>query len=60
MRTIRELCNEYGYSQTKLAKRFGIPLRTVSDWCRELRTPPPYVVKMMEEILKEEKLQKKA
>ena len=52
MKTIKDLCKEYGYSQTRLAKRFGIPLRTVQDWCRELRTPPPYIVTMLEEILK--------
>lgn len=54
MKTVKELCKEYGYSQTSLAKRFGIPLRTVQDWCRELRTPPPWMVSMLEEILSAE------
>ena len=49
--TIKEICIQYGYTQTALAKRFGIPLRTVQDWHGERRTPPEYVVSMMVEIL---------
>lgn len=55
MKTVKELCKEYGYSQTKLAKRFGIPLRTVQNWHGGQREPAPYVVPMMEEILKAER-----
>ena len=50
--TIKEICEQYGLSQTALAKRFGIPLRTVQDWHAGRRTPPDYVVGMMVEILK--------
>lgn len=53
--TIKEICEKYGYSQTALAKRFGIPLRTVQDWHGERRTPPAYVVNMMLEILRKDK-----
>lgn len=49
--TIKEICEHYGLSQTALAKRFGIPLRTVQDWHAGRRTPPDYVVGMMVEIL---------
>ncbi len=49
--TIREICERYALSQTALAKRFDIPLRTVQDWHAEKRVPPPYVVKMMVELL---------
>lgn len=55
MKTIHDICEEYGYSQTALAKRFDIPLRTVQDWYRGLRTPPPYVVRMLDELLRQEK-----
>ena len=48
---IKEICKEYKISQTKLAQRFDIPLRTVQDWAGERRTPPDYVVKMIVEIL---------
>lgn len=49
--TIRDICNTYSLTQTALAKRFDIPLRTVQEWCAGRRTPPPYVVRMIEEIL---------
>lgn len=49
--TIKEICKKYGYSQTALAKRFGIPLRTVQGWHGEQRNPPEYVVNMMVELL---------
>lgn len=49
--SIKDICAEYHLNQTELAKRFGIPLRTVQDWHSERRTPPDYVVKMMVEIL---------
>lgn len=53
-KSIREICEEYGLSQTELAKRFGIPLRTVQNWHGGVRIPPPYVVGMIERILKNE------
>ena len=49
--TIKDICEKYGMSQTNLAKRFGIPLRTVQDWHAGRRVPPDYVVRMMEELL---------
>lgn len=55
MKTIKDICKEYGYTQDGLAKHFDIPLRTMSDWCRGLRTPPPYVVTMLETILRRER-----
>lgn len=53
-KSIREICEGYGLSQTELAKRFGIPLRTVQNWHSGVRIPPPYVVAMIERILKNE------
>ena len=49
--TIKEICEKYELSQTALAKRFGIPLRTVQDWYSGRRNPPDYVVGMMVELL---------
>ena len=51
MMTIKELCEKYNLGQTALARRFGIPLRTVQDWYSDKRTPPDYVVAMMLELL---------
>lgn len=49
--TIKDICAKYGITQTFIAKRFGIPLRTVQDWHGERRTPPEYVVRMIVEII---------
>lgn len=48
---IAEICEAYGYSQTALANKFGIPLRTVQNWHAGVRTPPDYVVNMMVRLL---------
>ena len=49
--TIKELCEKYQISQSELARRFEIPLRTVQDWYAGRRTPPPYVVNMLIQLL---------
>ena len=51
-KTIKDLCTEYGLGQTALARRFGIPLRTVQNWHAGVRIPPDYVVRMMDELLR--------
>ena len=54
VKTIKDICESYGLSQTELSRRFEIPLRTVQDWRRGLRTPPAYVVTMIEKLLEYE------
>ena len=49
--TIKEICEKYQIKQSALARRFGIPLRTVQDWHGGRRTPPEYVVRMIVELL---------
>ena len=51
VKTIKELCEKYNLKQIELSRRFEIPIRTVQDWYREVRTPPEYVVKMIEKLL---------
>lgn len=48
---IAELCQRYDLSQTALAKRFNIPLRTVQDWHAGRRKAPDYVVAMIDRLL---------
>jgi DNA-binding transcriptional regulator YiaG len=52
---IAQICERYGLSQTALAKRFNIPLRTVQDWHAGRRVPPGYVKNMIIEILERER-----
>ena len=51
MMTIREILTATGMTQTALAKRFDIPLRTVQNWATGQRECPVYIRKMMMEIL---------
>ena len=39
-----------GLSQTGLARRYGIPLRTVQDWAGGRRNPPGWVRLMLAEL----------
>ena len=41
--SMREMVARTGLSQTTFAKRAGVPLRTVQDWCGEKRACPAYV-----------------
>ena len=41
--SMREMVARAGLSQTTFAKRAGVPLRTVQDWCGEKRACPAYV-----------------
>ena len=52
---IREICEQYGLTQASLGQRFGIPLRTVEQWCTGRRQAPNYVVSMIQTILDQEK-----
>ena len=51
---IRELCQEFKLTQRALADRFGIPLRTVEQWCTGKRKCPDYTVRMIRTILEYE------
>ena len=53
--TLPEICRAYGYSQSALARRFGIPLRTVQNWHSGANKAPDYLLRMMQEILDKEK-----
>lgn len=49
--TPRELIAAAGLNQSTFSRRFGIPLRTVQDWCGGRRTMPDYLKFMAAEIL---------
>ena len=47
--SMRELVACTGLSQTAFAKRTGIPLRTVQNWCASTRDCPAYVRFLLDE-----------
>lgn len=52
--TIKEMREFLGISRTEFSRRYGIPLRTLEDWESGKRTPPPYVITLLERIIKED------
>ena len=54
--TIKELRTACGMTITAFSEYLEIPYRTLQDWEREVRTPPEYVVKLIEYKLKHEGL----
>lgn len=50
-RNVRDIATDAGLSQRKLAEWFGIPYRTVEDWCTDRRNCPDYVRLMMQECI---------
>ena len=50
-RSVKEIAEEAGLSQRKLAERFCIPYRTMESWGGEQRSCNLYVRLMMQEIL---------
>ena len=49
--SVRELLDLYGMTQAEFSRRFGIPCRTVNNWCNGVNTPPPYVFRLLGETL---------
>lgn len=45
--TINDILKSSNLSQSELAKRFGIPLRTVQNWAEEKREPSEWVVNLI-------------
>lgn len=52
--TIKEMRELLGISRAEFSRRYGIPLRTLEDWESGKRTPPPYVINLLERIIKED------
>lgn len=48
---IKELRKKTGYTQKQFGALLGIPMRTIQDWELGYRTPPEYVIDMIEELL---------
>lgn len=53
-KSVKEMRKETKMSQGEFAAYMGVPVRSLQDWEQERRTPPEYVVAMMERILKNE------
>lgn len=45
---IRAIRAATGLSQVRFAERYGIPRRTIENWESGVRTPPPYVINLLQ------------
>lgn len=50
-RSMRDIVKETGLSQGKFGDYFGIPKRSIENWCNGATTPLPYMLIMMQEVL---------
>ena len=48
---IKELRKKTKMSQSEFSSYFGISIRTLQQWEQGRRTPPPYLIGLMERIL---------
>lgn len=55
--TIKEMREYLNVSRTEFSRRYNIPIRTLEDWESEKRTPPEYVVQLLERAVKEDSQQ---
>lgn len=50
--TIKELIELSALTQAEFAKKYNIPKRTIESWVMGERTPPKYVVELLEKTVK--------
>lgn len=55
---IRAIRARTGLSQEAFSRAYEIPRRTIQDWERGLRTPPPYVIRLLEIAIQNERAPK--
>ena len=53
--TVTQMREYLGLNKTQFAKKYDIPSRTLDAWESGERTPAPYVLKLLERIVKEDK-----
>ena len=50
--TIREMRERLGMTRERFSREYEIPVRTIANWETGLRTPPPYLVKLLEHTIR--------
>ena len=53
--TIKEIRAMTGLSQARFAEKYGIPKRTIESWEAGDRNPPPYVIKLLDRVIRYER-----
>ena len=58
MRDIKSIREILGISRAEFSRRYRIPVRTLEDWEWGKRTPPDYVIWLLERVVTEDKRRK--
>lgn len=56
---IRELRTRLGDTQSEFAVRYNIPFRTIQNWETGVRKPPEYILKLLEQRIQEDLINRK-
>lgn len=56
---IRNLRRKLGDTQSEFAARYGIPFRTIQNWEAGVRTPPAYILDLLEHRVQEDLVNRK-
>ena len=51
---IKKIIEMSGLNQSEFSRKYDIPLRTIQDWNAEKRTPPEYVLSLLEKAVNED------
>lgn len=51
---VKELRNLTNLSQQAFSEKYGIPKRSIENWESGKRTPPEYVISLLERVVKED------
>lgn len=52
--TVSEMREYLNVSRAEFSRRYNIPVRTLEDWESEKRTPPEYVMSLLERAVLED------
>lgn len=50
-----DVLEKSGLNQSEFSRKFNIPFRTIQDWKNEKRTPPDYVLELLNFAIEAEK-----
>ena len=59
MNKIKEIRGILGVSQKVFCETYGIPRRTLEDWERGIKEPAPYLIALLERVVREDAETKK-
>ena len=57
---VREMRTRLGDTQSEFAARYNIPFRTVQNWEAGVRTPPEYIMNLLETRIKADLVNRRA